>query len=280
MPIGIVWPGFAVNTFFYAAILLLVIPGPFALRRFLRLRRGLCPRCAYRMGESAMCTECGQKLPQCVRAAMYEGSNVRRHFLTIAIFLGAGTVVNVAVAWGRAQWPPGTERMKWPEPVQVQRLTSVHGYLGHFLKQQHQAVEPNDFVNLCWALGITIRSVYDPLEEFEVGVALYGWPARSMGWGYLRYFKEPGDYVDWRPRLLAYPTTQNVMPTYPLWPGFAINTLFYATILWLLIPGAFGLRRFVRVRRGLCPKCAYPIGESAVCSECGRDLPKRVRPAT
>ncbi len=66
------------------------------------------------------------------------------------------------------------------------------------------------------------------------------------------------------------------LPLHPIWPGFAINTLFYAAILWLLIPGPFALRRFLRVKRGLCPKCAYPMGESALCSECGRVLPKRV----
>ena len=66
------------------------------------------------------------------------------------------------------------------------------------------------------------------------------------------------------------------MPLVPIWPAFAVNTLFYATILWLLIPGPFTLRRFLRVRRGLCPKCAYPMGESPVCTECGRLLPKRV----
>ncbi len=64
-------------------------------------------------------------------------------------------------------------------------------------------------------------------------------------------------------------------PLRPLWPGFAINTLFYATILWLLIPGPFALRRFLRMRRGLCPKCAYPMGESSVCTECGKPLPTR-----
>ncbi len=50
-----------------------------------------------------------------------------------------------------------------------------------------------------------------------------------------------------------------------------------ATLLWLLIPGPFALRRFLRVRRGLCPKCAYPMGESSVCTECGCGLPKRAR---
>ena len=64
----------------------------------------------------------------------------------------------------------------------------------------------------------------------------------------------------------------------PLWPGFAVNTLFYAAILWLLIPGPFALRRFVRLRRGLCPKCAYPMGESSVCTECGIALSRRRMP--
>ncbi len=71
-----------------------------------------------------------------------------------------------------------------------------------------------------------------------------------------------------------------VLPLIPIWPDFAINTFFYAAILWRLLPGPFVLRRFVRVRRGLCPKCAYPMGDSAVCTECGEDLPKRVRQAT
>ena len=56
---------------------------------------------------------------------------------------------------------------------------------------------------------------------------------------------------------------------------FAINTIFYAAILWLLIPGHFALRRFLRLRRGLCPKCAYPIGKSSVCTECACELPRR-----
>ena len=78
----------------------------------------------------------------------------------------------------------------------------------------------------------------------------------------------------------AFPIQQRFAPLRPLWPGFAVNTLFYAAILWLLIPGPFALRRFLRSRRGLCPKCAYPMGASPVCTECGRALPKRLRPAT
>ncbi len=73
------------------------------------------------------------------------------------------------------------------------------------------------------------------------------------------------------------PIPARVLPWRPLPPGFAINTLFYAALLWLLIPGPFALRRLLRVRRGLCPKCAYPMGESVVCTECGKPVPSRVR---
>ena len=63
-------------------------------------------------------------------------------------------------------------------------------------------------------------------------------------------------------------TQHRLAPLRPIWPGFAVNTVFYAAVLWLLIPGPFTLRRFIRVKRGLCPACAYPRGESDVCSEC------------
>ncbi len=70
------------------------------------------------------------------------------------------------------------------------------------------------------------------------------------------------------------------IPLRPIFAGFTINTFFYTTILWLLIAGPFVLRRFLRAHRGLCPKCAYPMGEAVVCSECGGELPRRVRVGT
>jgi len=66
---------------------------------------------------------------------------------------------------------------------------------------------------------------------------------------------------------------QRALPLQPIWPGFAINTVFYAVVLWLLFAAPFALRRRRRIRRGLCPKCAYdlrgtPVGATA-CPECG-----------
>ncbi len=66
-----------------------------------------------------------------------------------------------------------------------------------------------------------------------------------------------------------------------IWPpGFAVNTIVYATFLWLLACGLLALRRTIRTRRGLCPKCTYPMGESPVCSECGKALSKRAKVTT
>ncbi len=68
----------------------------------------------------------------------------------------------------------------------------------------------------------------------------------------------------------------NVLPFGPMWPGFMVNTLFYAAILfvgWLLFAVPFALRRRRRIKRGLCPACGYRVGTSPVCTECGGALP-------
>lgn len=36
-------------------------------------------------------------------------------------------------------------------------------------------------------------------------------------------------------------------------------------------------RALMRLNRGLCPGCAYPIGESDICTECGYHLPAHQR---
>ena len=67
-------------------------------------------------------------------------------------------------------------------------------------------------------------------------------------------------------------------PLRPILPGFLINMLFWAIILWLLIPGPFVLRRLIRRKRGRCPKCGYDLrgaipGAGGGCPECGWNRP-------
>ena len=117
------------------------------------------------------------------------------------------------------------------------------------------------------------------LSLIEVGFWLRaGWPIRSMEGLVWQASERPITYdAAWALPSDTSPTLPAILLR-PIWPGFAINTLFYATILWLLIPGPFALRGFIRRKRGQCPACGYPAGESAVCSECGKEL--RLMPAT
>ncbi len=72
------------------------------------------------------------------------------------------------------------------------------------------------------------------------------------------------------------------LPLRPIWPGFAINTIFYAAVLWRLTFGPFTARRMIRrkrghlrLKRGHCTKCGYDLrgtsggGGGGGCPECG-----------
>lgn len=84
-----------------------------------------------------------------------------------------------------------------------------------------------------------------------------------------RSIPPPGHY---RPTGLAAPVDRFALPLLPLWPGFLINTLFYALLLCIAwrLPGV--LRRAVRRRRGRCVGCGYDrdgLDPGAACPECG-----------
>ncbi len=180
---------------------------------------------------------------------------MRRRLLTIAIFLLAGAVVNVAVAWGMAasvnplhsKQPGSRPDGSYETHIKSARVTFSGG------QSVLHIVATAGWPLTCGSYEYNIAGGIGSIEGgFELGV--WPWPGRGFG-----------------PRAL---------PLRPVWPGFAVNTLLYATLLWLLTCLAIAVRCFLRLRRGLCPECAYPMGESEVCTECGRDLPKRVRPAT
>ena len=321
IPTQILWSGFAQNVLVFAVILGLGIRGPVALRRFLRLRRGLCPKCAYPMGESAVCTECGDPLPRRRRVPI---PAVKRRLLIIALFLLAGAVVNVGVAWGCAAFAELDKQASFfvtafvaerPGSSSVPFFVMVHRRSGFGLDQvaypptevgegrragvQHTrpdlprwALWPRELVDqtiLYVAAGWPLKAVVGHgvqgrkvslghrtppvwkgayiIEDKVIDVLLIG-PNQQMI-PLAGYRLSPPNTPFGR----LTPIPARVLPWRPLPLRFAFNTLFYATLLWLLIPGPFALRRFLRLRRGLCPKCAYPRGEAAVCTECGKPLP-------
>ena len=72
-------------------------------------------------------------------------------------------------------------------------------------------------------------------------------------------------WIDMNLRLVTMQHTVKIWDDRPrillqlLWVGFAINSLFYAAILWLAIPGPFALRPHIRRKRGWCIKCGYEL---------------------
>ena len=223
---------------------------------------------------------------------------MKRRLLIIAVFLLLGAVVNVAVAWGCAAWADlgtdYTEGISEDGTASLLRWSSNIGTLIYFERNRTATL------NRAWRgrrrmdeLSPYWLHLNEPSAAYQSGrtnedirfIDARGWPVLTM-WS--EYVWPPWLYGDGTivvkgglplssrhsvSQLYFGPPFPRALPLRPIWPGFALNTLFYASLLWFLIPGPFVLRRFLRVRRGLCPKCAYPMGDSSVCTECGNPLP-------
>jgi hypothetical protein len=72
------------------------------------------------------------------------------------------------------------------------------------------------------------------------------------------------------------------LPLLVLWPGFALDTAFYGTIVFLLWSAPGMIRRRTRKRRGHCPTCNYDLRatSAAPCPECGSPPPTASTPSS
>lgn len=219
----------------------------------------------------------------------------------IALLLLAGAIVNVVVAWGIVllHGPLPMYEALYHNPLdQHPLMIFVTKRVGH------EVVTPywwNDIAidhpnvrtyrsSPWWA------SFSNPAAEVHVS----GWPlAYASGWPLLALTGRTTPRIDPASALIVGPRyewgiavhedlfgrtpapkeTWMFYPMRPLWRGVIGNTLFYATLLWLPFCGAPNWRRARRHRRGLCVRCAYPVGDGERCSECGTPVPaRRARP--
>ena len=229
-----------------------------------------------------------------------EVDDVKRRLLIAAVFLLAGAVVNVAMAWGCATWVDvsrdyqAAER-SYSQPASDQTWTteelSVVGAMRIcFTRRIRHGVPTTSVATIDVPNWSRLAVPSDALQEHgheEIVVDARGWPWLSMcsrvdftTTTALLKVMSSSLWLEPSPRGKVPYLSMRVLPLRPIWPGFAVNTAFYAAILWLLIPGPFVLRRFIRLKRVLCPACAYPRGESGVCSECGKALTERAKVTT
>jgi hypothetical protein len=224
--------------------------------------------------------------------------------LKLGVFLLLGVVVNVAVAWGCAiglnstvgkssvlnralasgtWWAQSSSRAGACVYVIIRDDTGATTRigLGH---------APDDL--LPWFCKTAFESRVETKEashEYRT-IDTRGWPFTCMWSERLQWLSTPGSvnveavmggipYVTpVRKRgIIHYREDARTIPLRIIWPGFAINTIFYAAMLWLLWIAPGRIRRFIRVQRHCCPACGYQIdsapGIGPRCSECGAALP-------
>ena len=183
--------------------------------------------------------------------------------LLILAFLAAGAIINVAVAWALCMRAAHSVTKEYPP--------------SDLIRSQFGALElPADgemgFVAMSAGV-VQVRCAASPIGGPQVAVEVIeaGWPAPSCagkevarGWDVKHSQSIPINLGHARQ-----------LPYGPLWPGFAINTIFYAAIAWLLLAFPGAVRRHRRIKRGLCPECAYPVGTNPRCTECGKPVKLR-----
>ena len=216
----------------------------------------------------------------------------RATIATVIASLLLGALLNIAVAW----WccPPTIKPARAPAtPAAAARpsdgipYVDFYGYMearglqlrtpGEWPAEtpatEHWPVRPGVEV---WGRASGYDNSTAASEGFVMEVQHAGWPARSLiseRRGSEQGSKTTGLY-DQQSWMRFF--NRSDLPITPIWPGFAINTIFWSlpaltpVALWI---GFKHSRATNRLRRGLCPHCAYDrtgLPPETPCPECGK----------
>ena len=188
-------------------------------------------------------------------------SVMKRWVIQLLMCVVLGLILNFVVAWGCALWATPHQSGLINGPVLEQFIFTP------YQQQQLDNVKP---ISKLTGLGVEVLDAIAMTAQAPVGVRTVeaGYPCHSLTGMQINSTINLGviERQLFSPRSLQ---LVKLIPLRPLWPGFAINTIFYAAMLWVVffVPGK--VKRTLRRRRGQCPACAYPVGTSSVCTECG-----------
>ena len=212
----------------------------------------------------------------------------------ILLSLLGGSVVTVGVAWWAARWPSyadGTVRVLAPHGA---RSGPTDEYTTFFLLLDDPPctlIERLNFAGEPKVQGEHVDSLPtwipgSSAESLNVNqAAAFGWPLRALScwttnegippdfergiWldkAHIEFFRDPNSFTMLGVRAEQY------LPLRPIFTGFLLDILFYAALLYLFACVPVLVIRWRRHRRGRCPACGYPLGESDVCTECGASV--------
>lgn len=194
---------------------------------------------------------------------------MKRRLSKLALFLTLGAIVNISVAWGLAYTYLGKmyKRSNEYTPETSKEICLRHNIIASEIPDTIFG----GYYFFCFGHKLSYVFARSQSNGVSGHVVYYGWPFYSMSL-IIHYSSNDVEYESvW---IEPWGAKQHLIPLGPIWPGFAINTVFYAAIMW--IPSApFHIRRYLRKRRGHCIKCGYDLrGNSGgdVCPECGSEI--------
>ncbi|MCI0630278.1 MAG: hypothetical protein L0Y44_06440 [Phycisphaerales bacterium] len=236
---------------------------------------------------------------------------MKRRVIPILLFLMAGAIINVAVAWGCSYFviPPFRKCVVMTSeefgvesafPV-ADRVSAVDVWIGFGLSEMtaRNWTRDRDEARAASLLvptseGDRVAAIVSRQWAFVLGTQEFGGPRKlrvDAGWplhsftGYASVV--PFSYLVNRrgvtirqkaigaiavERTVRGQPLQRLFPFKPIGVGAAFNTVFYAAIVRLLFAAPGFFRRRMRIKRGLCPACAYPVGAGETCTECGKPV--------
>ena len=186
---------------------------------------------------------------------------MKRRLTKLVVFVLLGAVVNVAVAWGCACWSDLGEARYTDKQVNVMISFGYTQWVSvNTINGERWTLFWPASAEAGWPLRCVVREGH--FTEFFGGDPRIKGPRRSP----LNHGWDIREVLPWFPRKAG-----RLLPLRPIWPGFAIDTIFYAVLLWCVTLGPFAARRFIRDKRGLCIKCGYDLrgAEHEACPECG-----------
>ena len=216
---------------------------------------------------------------------------MRRQVAFILGVLFAGMTVNVLLAWACVLWSPlspfdsnykhavvlsfapknpGIDET-WYLPEDV-----LHGFGVQFMDGflDYRVYPRNMNHNIRRQIG-RIRAGF-PLLSVEAQVNHDhmgpGYPVPPARFAHAKPRSNDGILLPNQSVSMGYFGLPKALPLRPMWLCFVINSLLYAAIL----AAPMVIRRYSRFRRRLCLRCGYPIGQSAVCTECGQLIKRAV----
>ena len=206
---------------------------------------------------------------------------------TALLWLALGAAINVGMAWGFAcvfwRWYEGVALGTVSQWIAAEHLEVRAIPIWPVQAPEHWPEAPTEAIAIRgfgWDYTTTHASD-ETCYARRMAESRYGLPCRSLAGITLdeASMNLTGPYDEWFSwnspaidRLLTSGACRVLLPLRPLWPGFAINTLFYAASAWLVWRIVPLTKRWRRRRAGRCTNCGYDlrgIAAGSICPECG-----------